>query len=84
MKNFIFLIGSTDTFSSIEDLKQAYFDEDESAASYKIEIDPACKITGYSDITLLAETIGFGEAFADGWSPAGVWTYLIEVPGLQG
>ena len=80
MRKFIYLIGSTDDFESIEDLKAAYFngDTDRNMSYFPIEISEACKVTGYLTLQELAVMIGRGEAMTDSWCLDDTVSTLLE------
>ena len=80
MRKFIYLIGSTDDFESIEDLKNTYFngDTDRNMSYFPIEISEACKVTGYLTLQELAVMIGRGEAMTDSWCLDDTVSTLLE------
>jgi len=69
MRKFIYLIGTTDDFESLEDLKNAYFndDTDRNMSVFPVEISESCRIVGYDTIEEIATMIGRAEAFSSGW-----------------
>jgi hypothetical protein len=80
MRNFIFLIGTTDDFESLEDLKNAYFNDDteRNMSVFPVEIDPATRIVGYNSIEEIATMIGRAEAFSSDWCMDGTLSTLLE------
>jgi hypothetical protein len=77
MRKFIFLIGSTDDFDSLESLKTAYFElgehvRDESNASFfEVEV-PENLDRGHAFL------IGCGLAFTNDWCMDGTFSTLLE------
>jgi hypothetical protein len=81
MRNFIFLIGSTDDFESLEDLKTAFFDSalgDYNASIILVSLDEACKVKGYNTLEEIATMIARGEAMSDGWCLDDTLSCLLE------
>jgi hypothetical protein len=81
MRNFIYLIGSTDDFESLEDLKTAFFDctlGDYNASIILVSLDAACKVKGYDTIEEIATMIARGEAMSDGWCLDDTVSILLE------
>jgi hypothetical protein len=81
MRNFIFLIGSTDDFESLEDLKTSFFDctlGDYNASIILLSLDAACKVKGYNSLEEIATMIGRGEAMSNGWCLDGTLSLLLE------
>lgn len=81
MRKFIFLIGSTDDFEDLEDLKRAYFDStltDYNASVFPVELSEACKIVGYDSLEEIATMIGRAEAFSEDWCMDGTFSTLLE------
>lgn len=81
MRKFIFLIGSTDDFESLEDLKEAYFNnglEYLNASVFPVELSEACKIVGYDSLEEIATMIGRAEAFSEDWCMDGTFSTLLE------
>ncbi len=80
MRHFIFLIGSTDDFESLEDLKNTYFENklgDRNASVYHIKL-PDIAGTDILPIVHLATLIGRGMAFGDDWCMDGTFSDLLE------
>lgn len=74
MRKFIFLIGSTDDFGDLEDLKNAYFDNtlaDYNASYYEFEV-PVNHDLG------IALLVGRGLAFSNDWGMDGTLSTLLE------
>lgn len=81
MRNFVYIIGTTDDFGDLEDLKNAYFDgvllEDYNASVYHINL-PDTAGTDVLPIVQLATLIGRGMAFGDDWCMDGTFSDLLE------
>ena len=80
MRKFIFLIGTTDDFESLEDLKNAYFndDTDRNMSVFPVEIPEACRVAGYDTIEEIATMIGRAEAFSSDWCMDDTLSILLE------
>ena len=80
MRKFIYLIGTTDDFESLEDLKNAYFndDTDRNMSVFPVEISESCRIVGYDTIEEIATMIARGEAFSSGWCMDDTLSTLLE------
>ena len=81
MRNFIFLIGSTDDFESLEVLKTAFFDcalGDYNASIIPVSLDEGCKVQGYSSLEEIATMIARGEAMTSGWCLDDTLSCLLE------
>lgn len=85
MKNFIYLIGTSDDFESIEDLKQEYIDDPRGEASdrrnmsvFPVVLSEACAVKGYRSIAEIAEMIARGEAMTNDWCLDGTFSVLLE------
>ena len=79
MRKFIFLIGSTDEFESIEDLKNAYFNAElggKNASIYLIQLRADCG-TDTMTVRDIATYIGRGLAF-ESWTMDGTLSTLLE------
>ena len=81
MKHFIYLIGTTDDFGDLEDLKNAYLGHslgDYNASVYPISLSEACKVQGYDTLQEIATMIGRGEAMSNDWCLDGTLSCLLE------
>ena len=80
MRKFIYLIGSTDDFESLEDLKNTYFngDTDRNMSVFPVEISEACRVAGYDTIEEIATMIGRAEAFSNDWCMDDTLSTLLE------
>jgi len=81
MRNFIFIIGSTDDFGNLEDLKKAFFDcvlGDYNASIILVSLDEGCKVKGYDSIEQIATMIARGEAMSKGWCLDDTLSTLLE------
>jgi hypothetical protein len=72
MRNFTFLIGSSDDDGWVQYLKTAYFSgdynfENYNASAYHISLSEESKVEGCSNLAAIAVEIGRGRAMADGW-----------------
>ena len=81
MRHFIFLIGTTDDFESIEALEAAYNDGtigDKNASVFKFDVSAT---SATEDLTVkdIAHLIGFGMAFESNWCMDDTVSTLIEV-----
>jgi hypothetical protein len=74
MQKYIFLIGSTDDFEDLEDLKRAYFDStltDYNASAFEFEV-PESHDRG------IAFLVGCGIAFGNKWRVTDTFFTLLE------
>ena len=74
MRKFTLLIGSTDDFESLEDLKEAYFNnglEYLNASFYEFELPMNLS---YDTVTL----VGRGHAFENGWCMDDTFSCILE------
>ena len=80
MRKFIYLIGTTDDFESLEDLKNTYFngDTDRNMSVFPVEISEACKVVGYDTLEEIATMIGRAEAFSNDWCMDDTLSTLLE------
>jgi hypothetical protein len=80
MRKFIYLIGTTDDFESLEDLKNTYFngDTDRNMSVFPVEISEACKVAGYDTLEEIATMIGRAEAFSNNWCMDDTLSTLLE------
>lgn len=85
MRNFVYLIGSTDDFDSIEDLKSEYFNafktgevDVRNMSVFPITLSDSCVITGYNSIEEIATMLGRGEAFCSDWTMDDTVSVLLE------
>ena len=70
MRHFIFLIGSTDDFESLEDIKNTYFNGNDTYRNmsvFPVSLSEVCQVAGYDTLEEIATLIGRGEAMAEGW-----------------
>jgi len=83
MRHFTYLIGTTDDFESIEDLKQEFAnngsDTDRNMSVYPVVLDAACKVQGYDTLEEIATMIARGEAMSNDWCLDGTLSILLEV-----
>lgn len=80
MRNFVYLIGTTDDFTDIEDLKAEYFtgESDRNMSVYHVVLSKACVVTGYDTLEELATVIARGEAMSNGWCLDDTISCLLE------
>ena len=81
MRKFIYLIGSTDDFESLEDLKNTYFNGGpyrRNMSVFEVELSEACRVSGYDSLPEIATLIGRAEAFTHNWCEDGTLSTLLE------
>ena len=79
MRHFIFLIGTTDDFESIEDLKNGFFNyTDRNMSSFPVSLSEACQVEGYTRLEEIATILGRGEAMSSGWCLDDTLSCLLE------
>jgi hypothetical protein len=80
MRKFIYLIGTSDDFESLEDLKNTYFngDTDRNMSVFPVEISEACRVAGYDTLEEIATMIGRAEAFSNNWCMDDTLSTLLE------
>ena len=81
MRKFIFLIGTEDDFESLEDLKNTYFNGNNTYRNmsvFEVELSEACRVSGYDSLPEIATLIGRGEAMAEGWCLDDTLSALLE------
>ena len=81
MRKFIYLIGTSDDFESIEDLKNTYFngmDTPRNMSVYPVWLSEACKVQGYDSLQEIATMIGRGEAMTNDWCLDDTVSILLE------
>lgn len=81
MRKFTFLIGSTDDFESIEDLKSCYFSGDHNFSDYNASVftfDVPDVGTNSLTVRDIATYIGRGLAFSNDWCMDGTLSTLLE------
>ena len=84
MRNFIYLIGTSDDFESIDDLKACYFDPssprfaESNASCISVNLSESCKVQGYGSLQEIATMIARGEAMSDGWCLDDTVSILLE------
>jgi len=80
MRTFVYIIGSTDDFESLEDLTNAYLDDrlsGKNASVYRFQLR-ADSGTDSMSVQKIAHLIGFGLAFSDDWCMEGTFSDLLE------
>jgi len=81
MRHFIYLIGTTDDFESLEDLKNTYFNSgvtDRNMSVYPVSLSEATKVQGYDTLQEVATMIGRGEAMTNDWCLDDTLSILLE------
>ena len=84
MRNFIYLIGTSDDFESIEDLKACYFDPsnarfgERNASCISVNLSEACAVQGYDSLQEIAIMIARGEAMTNDWCLDDTVSILLE------
>ena len=79
MRKFIFLIGSTDDFKSLEDLQNTYFNgnfSDYNASVYTFDVPDVG--TNSLTVSQIAMYVGWGFAFSNDWCMEGTFSTLLE------
>ena len=79
MRKFIYLIGSTDDFESLEDLKNTYFNGGVTERNMSAFIFDVPEV-GTNSLTVrdIATYIGRGLAFSNDWCMDGTLSTLLE------
>jgi len=81
MRHFIYLIGTTDDFESLEDLQNTYFNggvTDRNMSVYPVSLSEATKVQGYDTLQEVATMIGRGEAMTNDWCLDDTLSILLE------
>ena len=81
MRKFIYLIGTTDDFESLEDLQNTYFNggvTDRNMSVYPVSLSEATKVQGYDTLQEVATMIGRGEAMTNDWCLDDTLSILLE------
>ena len=81
MRKFIFLIGTTDDFENVEDMKSCYFSDDVDFSQYNASVFTFdVPEVGTSSLTVrdIATYIGRGLAFSNDWCMDGTLSTLLE------
>jgi len=79
MRNFVYVIGSTDDFCDETELRSTYLSGnigDKNASVYEFDLSESSSITGCG-LSEIATLIGQGMAF-ESWSQDGTYSLLIE------
>jgi len=79
MRKFIFLIGTTDDFESLEDLKNTYFNGGVTERNMSVFTFDVPEV-GTNSLTVrdIATYIGRGLAFSNDWCMDGTLSTLLE------
>ncbi len=86
MRNFVYVIGSTDDFFSIDELK-SYWEKSgfehpagvyPNCSAYPVTLSEATQATGYKSLEEIATMIGRGEAMTDGWCLDDTVSFILE------
>ena len=80
MRHFIYLIGTSDDFESLEDLKNTYFngETERNMSAFPVSLSEACKVEGYDTLQEIATMIGRGEAMSADWCLDDTVSCLLE------
>lgn len=81
MRKFIYLIGTTDDFESLEDLKACYFSGDHNFSDYNASVftfEVPDVGTGSLTVHDIATYIGRGLAFSNDWCMDGTLSCILE------
>ena len=84
MRNFIYLIGSTDDFESIQDLVQSYRDDPHgerdrrNMSIYPVSLPEETTVKGYHSLEEISTILARGEAMTDGWCLDDTVSALLE------
>lgn len=89
MRNFVYLIGSTDDFLSQDYLIEWYQANKKSntpdidgyypnASIYPVTLNNDVKVAGYDSVEHIAIMIARGEAMSDGWCLDDTFSILLE------
>ena len=81
MRHFIFLIGSTDDFESLEDLKNTYFNGNDTYRNmsvFPVSLSEVCQVEGFTRLEEIATILGRGEAMSSGWCLDDTLSCLLE------
>jgi len=81
MRNFVYIIGTTDDFESLEDLKNTYFNGNNTYRNmsvFPVSLSEACQVEGYTRLEEIATILGRGEAMSSGWCLDDTLSCLLE------
>ena len=81
MRHFIYLIGSMDDFESLEQLKNTYFNGNDTYRNmsvFPVSLSEVCQVEGYNTLEEIATQIGRGEAMGGGWCLDDTLSCLLE------
>ncbi len=80
MRHFVYIIGTTDDFGDLEDLKNTYFngDTERNMSVFPVSLSEVCQVEGYSRLEEIATLIGRGEAMTEGWCLDDTLSCLLE------
>lgn len=70
MRSFIYLIGSTDDFTSIDELLVSWYQTGatgKNASIFRITLSENTQVAGYDSLEAVATMLGRGEAMTAGW-----------------
>ena len=88
MRNFVYVIGSTDDFESLAALRTHFenlgAEEDDGGvypnySVYEVSLSEGTQATGYKSLAEIATMIGRGEAMSDGWCLDDTFSFIQEV-----
>jgi hypothetical protein len=81
MRKFVYIIGTTDDFESIEDLQNTYrngMDTPRNMSVYPVWLSEETKVQGYDTLQEIAVMIGRGEAMTNDWCLDDTVSILLE------
>ena len=81
MRNFVYIIGTTDDFESLEDLKNTYFNGNDTYRNmsvFPVSLSEVCQVEGYTRLEEIATILGRGEAMSSGWCLDDTLSCLLE------
>jgi hypothetical protein len=80
MRNFTYVIGSSDDFADLEDLRNTHLngDTERNMSTYEISLSEGTIVVGYDKLAEVATMIGRGEAMSDGWCLDDTLSFIME------
>ena len=84
MQKFVYIIGSTDDFESLEELVAWYHRGDDGVSyrnwsAYTVELREDTQVVGYNTLAEVARVIAMGEAMNDSWCLDDTVSVIIPV-----
>ena len=86
MRNFVYVIGSSDDFADLEELKDCYHNGGldgrdtvyPNYSAYPVSLANETAVTGYKTLDEVATMIARGEAMSDGWCLDDTFSFIME------